>query len=177
MKLICNAIVKKVFKKSQSPAFKDLQPNDLIDFTVEIKAVGRNKGTYPTYIECRNLQSGKVSKLSFNQIGRVLSNFEFEQVNVMYESGKDAGYNERYEDGFNEKISTLKLHPTEAVVMFFDENKICFDECKTLYEEVERKFPNNTVIVLPDSVSLEGCSKDVLENIISMISEIIDKKL
>ena len=81
MKLICNAIVKKVFKKSQSPAFKDLQPNDAIDFTVEIKAVGRNKGTYATYIECHSLQNDEVSKLSFNQIGRVLSNYEFEQVN------------------------------------------------------------------------------------------------
>lgn len=81
MKLICNAIVKKVLKKSQSPAFKDLQPNDSMNFIVEIKAVGRNKGTYATYIECHNLQNGKVSKLSFNQIGRVLNNFEFEQVN------------------------------------------------------------------------------------------------
>ena len=81
MKLICNAIVIKVLKKSSSPAFKDLQPNDSMDFTVEIKAVGRNKGTYATYIECHNLQNDKVSRLSFNQIGRVLNNFEFEQVN------------------------------------------------------------------------------------------------
>lgn len=51
-----------------------------MDFPVEIEAVGRNKGTYVTYIECRNLQNGEVSKLSFNQ--QVLkNNFEFNQVN------------------------------------------------------------------------------------------------
>jgi len=33
----------------------------------------------------------------------------------------------------------------------------------------------NTVIALPDKISLESCSKDVLENIISMIAEIIEE--
>ena len=37
------------------------------------------------------------------------------------------------------------------------------------------KFPDNKVIALPDIASLESCSKDVLENIISMITVIIEK--
>lgn len=75
------------------------------------------------------------------------------------------------------KINMLKLHPTEAIVVSFATNKICFDECESIYEKVKSKFPNNVVIALPDSVSLESCSKDVLENIISMIQEVIDEKL
>jgi hypothetical protein len=79
MILNCIGRCTKVNKKSQSPAFIGLNIGDLIDFSTEIKAVGRNKGTYATYITCFNPQTGKSSELSFNQIGRVLSNFEFKQ--------------------------------------------------------------------------------------------------
>ena len=46
---------------------------------------------------------------------------------------------------------------------------------KDFFEIIQSKFPNNTIIAIPDYVSLSSCSKDVLENIISMISEIIDR--
>lgn len=81
MVLKCKATCKKVLKKSCSPAFKDLRCGDVIEFSVEIKAVGRNKGTYATYIKCFNLQTKKESSLSFNQIGRTLNCFEFEEIN------------------------------------------------------------------------------------------------
>lgn len=44
----------KIHKKSQIPAFKDLQIGDLIEFSIEIKAVGRNRGSHAAYINCLN---------------------------------------------------------------------------------------------------------------------------
>ena len=79
--MILNCIGKctKVNKSSQSPAFTGLKVGEFIEFFTEIKPVGRNKSTYATYITCFNPQSGRFSELSFNQIGRVLNNFEFKQ--------------------------------------------------------------------------------------------------
>lgn len=69
-----------IHKKSQSPAFKDLKNGDVIEFSVEIKRAGRNRGTYATYIRCFNPQTNQVSNLSFNQIARTLDCFKFEEV-------------------------------------------------------------------------------------------------
>lgn len=79
MTLNCIGRCTKINKKSQSPAFKRLDVGDIIEFSTEIRAVGRNSGTYATYIKCFNPASKEISELSFNQIGRVLSNFEFVQ--------------------------------------------------------------------------------------------------
>lgn len=75
----------KIHKKSQSPAFKDLQIGDLIEFSIEIKAVGRNRGSHAAYIKCLNPKTQNESKLSFNQIGKTLDCFEFEEKNKDYE--------------------------------------------------------------------------------------------
>ena len=80
MLLKCKATCTEVHKKSQSPAFKDLRYGDIIEFSVEIKAAGRNKGTYATYIRCFNPQTKAESKLSFNQIVKTLECFEFEEI-------------------------------------------------------------------------------------------------
>ena len=67
-----------IHKKSQSPAFKDLKKGYVIEFSVEIKPVGRSsKGTRAAYIRCFNPQTNQVSNLSFNQITRTLECFDF----------------------------------------------------------------------------------------------------
>lgn len=79
------AICTKIHKKSQSPAFKDLQVGDSIEFSIEIKAVGRNRGSHDAYINCLNPKTQKESKLSFNQIGKTLDCFELEEKHQNYE--------------------------------------------------------------------------------------------
>ncbi len=80
MTLSCTGRCTKINKKSQSPAFKGLVIGDIVNFSTEIKAVGRNgSSTYATYIKCYNPATKETSELSFNQIGKVLGNFEFEQ--------------------------------------------------------------------------------------------------
>lgn len=78
-------------------------------------------------------------------------------------------------NNFVTKLETIEPHPTEAIVLYFNFNDIKLDKLNVLYEIVQNKFPNNAVICVPDKVSLESWSKDVLENYISMISEIIEE--
>lgn len=73
------------------------------------------------------------------------------------------------------KIEKLDPHPTEAITLFYNFEEIDVETICNMANHLQNKFPTNTVIALPDKVSLESCSKDVLENIISMIAEIIEK--
>ena len=73
------------------------------------------------------------------------------------------------------KIETLDPHPTEAIVVGFNFNDVNIENAKRLFDEIKDKFPNNTVVAIPDFISLKSCSKDVLENIISAIAEIIEE--
>lgn len=92
MMLKTKATCTKVHKKSQSPAFKDLRYGDVIEFLVEIKKVGRNRGTYATYIQCYNPQTNRESYLSFNQIGRTLECFDFVEVEDIKSIHCEMGY-------------------------------------------------------------------------------------
>ena len=94
---------------------------------------------------------------------------------LAYESGRDTGYAEGYEDGVNLNINKIDLHPTEAVVLTFNFNDYSLDFIESIFNLVTEKLPNSSVIAIPDKTSLESCSKDVLENIISMISKIIEE--
>ena len=46
---------------------------------------------------------------------------------------------------------------------------------RQVFKAIQENFPNNTVVVIPDHVSLQSCSKDVLENIIAEIEKIIEE--
>lgn len=72
------------------------------------------------------------------------------------------------------RVETLKPHPTEAITLFYNFDDINVETVHNMVKHLSEKFPTNAVIALPDKVSLESCSKDVLENIISMISEVIE---
>lgn len=74
-----------------------------------------------------------------------------------------------------EMINKIKPHPTEAITLFYDMKSMTCEQVFDNVEYLKSKFPDNKVIALPDKASLESCSKDVLENYISMIAEIIDE--
>ena len=73
------------------------------------------------------------------------------------------------------RIEKLKPYPTEVITLFYNFDDVGAESIRDIVEHLSKKFPTNTVIALPDKVSLESCSKDVLENIISMIAEIIEQ--
>ena len=73
------------------------------------------------------------------------------------------------------RIEKLKPHPTEAITLFYNFDDVDVEDIRDIVEHLSKKFTTNTVVALPDKISLESCSKDVLENIISMIAEIIEQ--
>lgn len=71
-----------VHRKSSSDAFKDLNVGDLVNFSIPLSPVGRGgSGSYAAYVSCTNLQTGKESKLSFNQISKTLELFDWDVYN------------------------------------------------------------------------------------------------
>ena len=68
------------------------------------------------------------------------------------------------------RVEKLEPHPTEAITLFWNFDNMYLEMIDNLVKYLSNKFPENTVIAIPDKASLESCSKDVLENIISMIS-------
>lgn len=78
-------------------------------------------------------------------------------------------------NNFITKLETIEPHPTGAIVLYFNFDDIAFGDLNALYEITKKNFPNNAVICVTDKVSLESWSKDILENYISMISEIIEE--
>ena len=71
----------KIKGKSDSGAFKGIKLLDNIVFTCDMEPSGRSQnGTYAKYIHCYNERTGGESDLSFNQIERVLKNFEFKEL-------------------------------------------------------------------------------------------------
>ena len=94
---------------------------------------------------------------------------------LAYENGRDAGYAEGYENGLMTKVEKLEPHPTDAIVIEFNFNDIKLDNMPDLFNTIQSQFPDNTVLAIPDHISLKSCSKDVLENYISTISMIIEE--
>jgi hypothetical protein len=72
------------------------------------------------------------------------------------------------------RIEKLKPHPTEAITLFCNMDNMDVQTVDGIVKYLSEKFPENAIIALPDNVTLGGCRKDVLENIISMIAEIIE---
>ena len=72
------------------------------------------------------------------------------------------------------RIEKLKPHPTEAITLFYNFDDINAETVCNIVKYLSDKFSTNKVIALPDKVSLESCSKDVLENIISMIQKLLN---
>ena len=99
---------------------------------------------------------------------------------IMYENGRDFGYSAGYSDGYNDGIITetniLSAKSTDSIVLFYDTDKMRLDNLENIVKALGVKFPDNNVIALPNYTSLENCSKSVLEETISMISEILESK-
>ena len=82
MKLKCRAKCLKILKKTKAQVFKDIQEGDIMYLYIAMTSVGSRRGrTYAPEITCVHERTGQYNRLSFNQIDRVLSNFEFEEIN------------------------------------------------------------------------------------------------
>ena len=66
-------------------------------------------------------------------------------------------------------IETISPKPTDTIVLRFEE--ITVKEMDFWYEYVKDKFPNNTIVALPNQVFLETYGKEVWEDYIKTIYE------
>jgi hypothetical protein len=69
-------------------------------------------------------------------------------------------------------IERISPKPTDTIVLRFNE-KATIEEMDFWYKHVQDKFPNNTIVALPDSVNLEVCGKEVWEDYIRTIYETV----
>ena len=85
MDLKCIAKISAIHGKSTTGAFKNAMVGDEIIFTCPMTKAGRRNDsggygtTYAKYINISNTRTGGESSLTFNQIERVLNNFELEE--------------------------------------------------------------------------------------------------
>lgn len=78
-------------------------------------------------------------------------------------------------NNFLAKLDTIDPRPSEAIVLYFNFDNIESDELLALNEITKMKFPNNTVICVPNKVNLEMWTKDTLKIYVSMINEMIEE--
>lgn len=71
--------VEKINRKTKAKMFEDLKVGDKIQFEVELKRAGGNRGTYATYIKATNLENNEITHSSFNQMPRILDAFGFKE--------------------------------------------------------------------------------------------------
>lgn len=82
---------------------------------------------------------------------------------------------ERNSDFAQQFITAEKLDvcPNEAIVLRFRIDRLSLDDVKRALEYVTSKFPDNIILALPDDFSLHSCSKENLEDFVSIASETI----
>lgn len=68
----------KINRKTKAKMFENLKVGDKIKFSVPLERAGRNRGTYATYIEIKNIETDESTYSSFNQLPTILNAFEFE---------------------------------------------------------------------------------------------------
>ena len=74
-------VVKTVLKKTTAKLFKDLKVGNRIELFVRLEAAGSRRGrTYSTYIKVMNLDTEEVVSKSFNELPKLLDNFELQEL-------------------------------------------------------------------------------------------------
>lgn len=68
-------------------------------------------------------------------------------------------------------IETINPKPTDTIVLRFGD--INADEMQCCFNHVQKKFPNNKIVTLPSTVELEVASKELWEDYIKTIYEVI----
>jgi len=70
--------VTKIVKKTTSKFFSNLKVGDVIHLSIPVKALGSSRGrSYAGYIKVVNVETLEECKKSFNELGRLLDCFEF----------------------------------------------------------------------------------------------------
>lgn len=81
MEMKCRAKVIEIKKKTKAEMFQDVQVGDTINFSVPIDSVGSRRGrSYAVSIHCVNERTHKWCNKTFNEMGRIMDLFSFEEI-------------------------------------------------------------------------------------------------
>lgn len=69
-------------------------------------------------------------------------------------------------------IEIINPKRTDTIVVRFKD--ISLDELRIWYEQIQKMFPNNNVVVLPDNTHLEVCSRELWNDYIQTVNEYIN---
>lgn len=83
---------------------------------------------------------------------------------------------EGYKEFFQKtKIEKINPRPNEVIVWSIPIGQFSVSEAQEMINKMRSLFSNNKVIGIPDTSTLKSCGKDELENIISMITTILEE--
>lgn len=81
MEMKCRAKVTEIKKKTKAEMFQDVQIGDIVNFSVSINSVGSRRGrSYAVSIHCVNERTQQWCNKTFNEIGRIMDLFSFEEI-------------------------------------------------------------------------------------------------
>lgn len=89
MEMKCRAKVIEVKKKTKAEMFKNVQVGDVINFSVALASVGSRRGrksSYAVNICCVNERTGERCFKTFNEVGRIIDLFSFEEIEGVREN-------------------------------------------------------------------------------------------
>lgn len=66
------------------------------------------------------------------------------------------------------KALTLKNKDTDAIVLTFDTTKYNIPTCRSIYENIEKEFPENKIIGIPKGITVEV---QTIDNLINYLEE------
>lgn len=70
----------KIKKRTQAKVFKNVEPGDIVQFSIGIERAGSNSGTYASYITFENLTKKETARKSFNEMPKLIENFELAEM-------------------------------------------------------------------------------------------------
>lgn len=81
MKMKCRAKVTEIKKKTKMKMFENIQVGDIVNFSVILDSVGSRRGrSYAVNICCMNERTEEYCFKTFNEVGRVIDLFSFEEI-------------------------------------------------------------------------------------------------
>lgn len=79
-------------------------------------------------------------------------------------------------NNFLTKLETIEPRPTEAIVLYANSDGMKnIEELGVIFKIVQKEFPNNKVICISDKVDLKLWNRDMLENYIDTLNEILEE--
>ena len=70
-------------------------------------------------------------------------------------------------------IETFAPNPNEAIVCHFNFNDCNVGTMAHVLDMLDRTFPDNPIVMLPDMASLESCDKDMLKRFVNVIEDVM----